>query len=39
LLCRGLLDLSVVIVVLEEADDATDAAGAEAVGRVADCER
>jgi hypothetical protein len=36
---RGLLDLAIVIVVLEEADDAADTAGAEAVGRIADCER
>ena len=33
----SLLDLSIVVVVLEEADDGADAAGAEAVGRVADC--
>jgi hypothetical protein len=33
----SLLDLSVIVVVLEEADDGADAAGAEAVGRVADC--
>ena len=33
----SLLDLAIVVVVLEEADDGADAAGAEAVGRVADC--
>ena len=33
----SLLDLSVIVVVLEEADDGADAAGAETVGRVADC--
>lgn len=32
------LDFAIVIVVFEEADDGADAAGAEAVGRVADCE-
>lgn len=32
------LDLAVIVVVLEEADDGADAAGAETVGRVADCE-
>jgi hypothetical protein len=35
---RSLLDFAIVIVVLEEADDAADTAGAEAVGRVTDCE-
>jgi hypothetical protein len=32
----SLLDLSVIVVVLEEADDGADAAGAETVRRIAD---
>jgi hypothetical protein len=36
LLGRSLLDLALVVIVLEEADDGADTAGAKTVGRVAD---